>query len=119
MDTPNTTGIGSGIKGANVNQAASTMHDKIDKVSEAARPVVDRVTSSAHDAVETIANKASQAADTLEQKAGEYKEMQAKFMESCTSYVQTHPMAALGIAVAAGFLISKMMSSSSSNQSSY
>lgn len=115
METPNT-GMGTG-KGVNVNQAASTMHEKIDKVTEAARPAVDRVASSAHDAVENLSGMASQAAETLEQKAGEYKEMQAKFMESCTTYVQTHPMAAMGIAIAAGFLLSKMLSGSSDHSS--
>ena len=43
--------------------------------------------------------------------------MQARFMENATQYVQTHPMASLGIAIAAGFLISKMMSSGTHSSS--
>lgn len=111
--TPNTSGISTGTKGANVNQAASGLHEKIDRVSEAARPAVDRATSSAHETVDHLADMASHAAETVEQKSAEFKEMQAKFMENATQYVQAHPMASLGIAVATGFLLSKMLSSSS------
>jgi ElaB/YqjD/DUF883 family membrane-anchored ribosome-binding protein len=108
--TQNTSGI-PGSKGVNVNQTASSIHDKID----AARPAVDRAVDTAHEKVDQLADMASHASETFDQKAAEFKEMQAKFMENATSYVQTHPMASLGIAIAAGFLLSKMMSSSSSH----
>ncbi|HYG31421.1 MAG TPA: DUF883 C-terminal domain-containing protein [Methylophilaceae bacterium] len=109
--TQNTTGIPGSGKSANLNQAASGIHDKID----AARPAVERAMDSAHEKVDHLADMASQASETFEQKAAEFKEMQAKFMENATSYVQAHPMASMGIAIAAGFLLSKMMSSSSSH----
>lgn len=115
----NTSGLSGGTKGANVNQAASGLHDKIDKASEAARPAVDRAASGAHETVDHLADMASRAAETAEQKSAEFKEMQAKFMESATEYVQTHPMASLGIAIAAGFLLSKMMSSGTHHSSSH
>lgn len=121
MDTAqNTSGISSS-KTANVNQAAAGVHEKIDHASEAARPAVDRAVSGAHEAVDSMANMASQAAETFDEKSAQFKEMQAKFMENATTYVQAHPMASLGIAMAAGFLLSKMMSSgsSSSQQSGY
>ncbi|HYD33359.1 MAG TPA: hypothetical protein VEA39_02220 [Methylophilaceae bacterium] len=111
METNQTTpGMTGGNKGTNMNQAASTIHDKID----AARPAVDRAVDSAHEKVDQLADMAGQASQTLEQKAAEFKEMQAKFMENATTYVQSHPMASLGIALAAGFLLSKMMGGSSS-----
>lgn len=115
MDTvQNTSGI-SGSKGASVNQAAAGMHEKIDRASEAARPAVDRAVSGAHDAVDSMADMASQAAETLDEKAAQFKDMQARFLENATGYVQAHPMASLGIAMAAGFLLSKMMGSSASS----
>ena len=121
---PNTTGITGSTKGANVNQTASSAHEKIDRAAESARPAVDRAVNTAHEKVDQLADMASHASETFGQKAEEFKEMQAKFMENATQYVQTHPMASLGIAMAAGFLLSKMMSGSSSshtqhNQSGY
>ena len=112
---PNTTGMSGSTKGVNVNQSASTAHDKIDRAAESARPAVDRAVNTAHEKVDQLADMASHASETFGQKAEEFKEMQAKFMENATQYVQTHPMASLGIAMAAGFLLSKMMSGSSSS----
>lgn len=114
MET-NTSGVAGSNKGVNVNQTASGMHDKIDRAAESARPAVERAVNTAHEKVDQLADMASHASETFDQRAAEFKEMQAKFMENATSYVQTHPMASLGIAIAAGFLLSKMMSSSSSH----
>jgi ElaB/YqjD/DUF883 family membrane-anchored ribosome-binding protein len=113
MET-NTTGVPGSNKGVNVNQAASNAHDKIDRAAESARPAVDHAVNTAHEKVDQLADMASHASETFDEKAAEFKEMQAKFMENATQYVQTHPMASLGIAMAAGFLLSKMMSSGSS-----
>ena len=118
MDTTqNTSGLSGGAKSSGINQTASGLHDKIDQVSESARPTVDRAASSAHETVDHLADMASHAAETAQMKTEEFKEMQARFMENATQYVQTHPMASLCIAIAAGFLISKMMSSGTHSSS--
>lgn len=94
-----------------IDQATSGAHDTIDRVTDATRPAVDRVASGAHQAVDSIAGAASKAADTLGVKTAQLKEAQERLMESCTSYVQENPLASLGIAVAAGFLLSRLVSS--------
>jgi ElaB/YqjD/DUF883 family membrane-anchored ribosome-binding protein len=94
-----------------VDQASTGAHDAIDKVSDAARPVVDRIASGAHRAVDKIASVAGQAAETLGVKGEQLKNAQAQALEQCRGYVRDHPVTSLGIAVAAGFLLSRLLRS--------
>jgi ElaB/YqjD/DUF883 family membrane-anchored ribosome-binding protein len=86
-------------------------HDAIDKVSDAARPAVDRIASGAHQAVDKVASVAAQAAETLGVKGEQLKDMQTRAMEQCRVYVRENPVASLGIAVAAGYLLSRLLRS--------
>lgn len=92
------------------NQARAGAHAAIDKVSEAARPMVDRVASGAHQAVDRVADVAGHAADTLGVKGEQLKDAQMRAMEQCRGYVRDNPLASLGIAIAAGFLLSRLLS---------
>lgn len=94
-----------------VDQASAGAHNVIDKVSDAARPAVDRVASGAHMAVDKIAGAAGQAADTLGAKGEQLKEAQGRIMELGRNYVRDNPVTSLGIAIAAGFLLSRLWSS--------
>jgi ElaB/YqjD/DUF883 family membrane-anchored ribosome-binding protein len=96
-----------------VDQANSGAHEGIDKVSDAVRPAVDRVASSAHRAVDKMASAAGRAAETLGVKGEQLKNAQVRAMEQCRGYVRDHPVASLGIAVAAGYLLSRLVSWSS------
>ena len=97
--------------GRTVDQASTGAHDVIDKVSDAARPMVDRFASGAHQAVDKIASAAGQAAETLGVKGEQLKKIQAQAMEQCRGYVRENPVTSLGIAIAAGFLLSRLLSS--------
>jgi len=101
---------GSRTLGRTVDKASSGAHDAIDKVSDAARPMVDRIASGAHQAVDKIASAAGQAAETLGVKGGQLKNAQAQAMEQARIYVRDNPLAALGIALAAGYLLSRLLS---------
>ena len=101
---PNT--IGNSVAG-NIDQASAGAHNTIDKVSDAAYPAVDRVAEGAHQVVDKVANAASQAADTLVVKGEQLKEAQTRATESFRGYVTENPFASVGIAVAAGFILSK------------
>jgi ElaB/YqjD/DUF883 family membrane-anchored ribosome-binding protein len=96
-----------------VDQASTGAHDVIDKVSDAARPAVDRIASGAHRAVDKIANAAGQAAETLSVKGEQLKNAKVRVMEQGRGYVRDHPVTSLGIAIAAGFLLSRLLSWSS------
>lgn len=94
-----------------VDQASAGAHDAIDRASDAARPVVDRIASGAHQAVDKMADVASQAAETLGVKGEQLKDVQARAMEQCRAYIRDNPVTALGIAIAAGYLLSRLLSS--------
>jgi ElaB/YqjD/DUF883 family membrane-anchored ribosome-binding protein len=96
-----------------LDQASTGAHEAIDKVSDAARPVLDRIASGAHQTVDKIASAAGQAADTLGVEGEQLNNAQVRAMEQCRGYVRDHPVASLGIAVAAGFLLSRLVSWSS------
>ena len=95
----------------NIDQASAGAHNTIDKVSDAARPAVDRVAASAHQVVDKVSTAAAQAADTLGVKGEQLKEAQTRATESFRSYVTDNPLASVGIAVAAGFILSKLFNS--------
>ena len=94
-----------------IDQAGAAAHSTIDKVSAAARPAVDRVATGAHQAVDTIADAASQTAESLGVKGDQLKEVQARLVDACNGYMRANPVATVGIAVAAGFLLSRLISS--------
>jgi ElaB/YqjD/DUF883 family membrane-anchored ribosome-binding protein len=93
-----------------VDQASIGAHSAIENVSDATHPAVDRVASGAHQAVDRIAGAASTAAQSLGQ-GEQLKSAQMRAMDQCRSYVRSNPLASLGIAVAAGYLLSRLLSS--------
>ena len=70
---------------------------------------IDRVSDSAHRAVDQAANRATAIADRFGEKADELMEMKDDWVESTRGYVREHPVAALGIALAAGYVLSALM----------
>ena len=103
----NPNAMGNSVAG-NIDHASAGAHNTIDKVSDAAYPAVDRITAGAHQVVEKVATVASQAVDTLLVKGEQLKEAQTRATESFRGYVTENPLASVGIAVAAGFLLSKL-----------
>jgi ElaB/YqjD/DUF883 family membrane-anchored ribosome-binding protein len=71
---------------------------------------IDKASHSAHEAVDKIANATNQAAEALGEKGEQLKNAEQQLMESCRGYVQDNPITSLGIAVAAGFLLSRILS---------
>lgn len=102
---------GSRNLGRAVDQASSGAHDVIDEAARAARPAVARVATSAHRAVDKIASVAEQAADSLGVRSEQMMRLQGEAMDHVRGYVRQNPVASLGIALAAGYLLSKLLSS--------
>lgn len=102
---------GSRHLGRAVDQASTGAHDAIDKASDVARPAVERIASGAHQAVDKFASVAGQAADSLGVKGEQLMKLQARAMEQCRGYVRENPVASLGIAIAAGYLLSRLLRS--------
>jgi ElaB/YqjD/DUF883 family membrane-anchored ribosome-binding protein len=91
-----------------VDEVTVSAHERINQMSEAARPAVDRMASNAHSAIDTVAGVAATAADTLGIKGDQLTNAQAKLMEAARDYTREQPLAALGIAVAAGWILSRL-----------
>lgn len=95
-----------------VDETTSTAHSTIDKVSQAAHPAVDRLATSAHQAVDKMAHAANTAAETIGEKGEKMKEAKSRMMADACTYVEAHPFASVGMALAAGFLLSRLLGSS-------
>jgi ElaB/YqjD/DUF883 family membrane-anchored ribosome-binding protein len=67
---------------------------------------IDRLGQSAHSAVDRATSAASSMAERVGQKGEELMEMKDNWVEGAADYVREHPIAALGIAAAAGYLFS-------------
>ena len=67
---------------------------------------IDRLSQGAHSAVDRAASTAQSVAERVGQKGEEWMEMKDNWVEGARDYVREHPIAALGIAAAAGYLFS-------------
>lgn len=71
---------------------------------------IDKVTNSAHEVVEKIANVTSQASEALGEKGDQLMNAEQRMMKQCRGYIHDNPITSLGIAAAAGFLLSRLLS---------
>jgi ElaB/YqjD/DUF883 family membrane-anchored ribosome-binding protein len=75
----------------------------------ASKQQVDRLSQSAHQTVDRAAQAASSVADRVSEKYEELYAMQEDWVEAGREYVKEHPVAAIGMALAAGYLLSMLM----------
>ena len=66
---------------------------------------------SSHQTIDRATEAASAYAERLGEKAEEWLEMKDDWVEGAREYVREHPIAALGIAAAAGYVLSMLMRS--------
>jgi ElaB/YqjD/DUF883 family membrane-anchored ribosome-binding protein len=109
-DSPTSSG-GNGTVARTVSDASTTAHGAIDKVSNAARPAVDRLATGAHQAVDKIADAAGTAAESLVVRTEQLKNAHSRMTDECRVYVRANPLAAVGVALAAGFVLSRLFRS--------
>lgn len=70
----------------------------------------DNISHLAHEAADRITSASSQAADTFDEKSEQFINAEQKLVKKCRGYVRDNPVASLGIAVAGGFLLSRLLS---------
>ena len=70
---------------------------------------IDRMSDGAHRVVDQAADRVGAIADRFGEKADELLEMKEDWVEATRGYVRDHPVAALGIALAAGYVLSAIM----------
>jgi ElaB/YqjD/DUF883 family membrane-anchored ribosome-binding protein len=71
---------------------------------------IDKAANSAHEAVDKVASATNQAAEAIGEKGEQLKNAEQQLMEDCRGYVRENPITSLGIAVATGFLLSRVLS---------
>lgn len=72
---------------------------------------IDTLSRTAHETVDRASQAAAQVAERFGEKADELWAMQENWVEGARVYVREHPMAAIGMAVAAGYVLSMLMRS--------
>jgi ElaB/YqjD/DUF883 family membrane-anchored ribosome-binding protein len=100
---------GSGTVARAVDEVGARAHSAIDRMSSAAIPAVNRAASGAHGAVDSATHFASGAVDSVSAKADRLQIAHARMTDECRGYVRANPLASVGIAVAAGYLLSMLL----------
>jgi ElaB/YqjD/DUF883 family membrane-anchored ribosome-binding protein len=93
--------VGGAARDPIVERAASSAHQAVDKVAAKVNPAVERARAVAQNS-----------ADTLHAKLDDLGSVREEWAESCRSYVRERPLTALGVAVLAGFLLSRWIRTS-------
>jgi len=100
------------MSNSNVDRTANQAHRAVDEVASQAAskagPAMDRAAQTVHDTVDKVVQAAGPAADWINANAEQLMQRQDELLESCRSYVRDRPLATIGIAVAAGYLIGRM-----------
>lgn len=81
-----------------VNRATQSAHEIVDRVAEKAGPAVDRLRTSVDSASEAVHSGVE-----------DLTEMQERWVEASRACVRDHPLVSIGVAVAAGMLLSRLM----------
>lgn len=106
----------SGAVDGAMNKVSSGAHAAVDSLAVSAdqamrkaQPAINQVAAMAHQAVDKVAGVAAPTADWLAEQGESLKAGKNKLMDSTCSYVSENPFKAVGFAMLAGFLISRMM----------
>lgn len=91
------------------NDHAAGMHGSIEKLAEAARPAADRLANAAQQAIDKAVVVATQASDKLSATGEQIQDLRQRAMETARTQVRNKPMVAVGIALAAGFVLSRAL----------
>ena len=70
--------------------------------------VLNKATARAHDAVDQVADAAAPASQWLDDEAATLAKGTEKFLETTSKYIAAHPLQSLGLALAAGYLLSRL-----------
>jgi ElaB/YqjD/DUF883 family membrane-anchored ribosome-binding protein len=70
---------------------------------------IDKASNFAHEAIDKLAKATSQAADNLDEKGMHLKYAEQRLLKNCQVYIRDNPVSSIGIAVATGFLVSRLL----------
>ena len=96
-------------KGNNTAGVQKAVDERIENYSRGAHQAVDRAT----DAVSRVAERLGDGIESIQDKRDQIMELPETWVEGARDYVREHPLQALGIALAAGYVLSMLMRSDS------
>jgi len=90
---------------------SAAAHQTVDRLAESAHPAVDRLAEGAHGAVDRLAEMAGATAERISRQTDHLNAARRRVGDSCSTYVHDNPLTSIGIAVATGYLVSRLLSS--------
>jgi ElaB/YqjD/DUF883 family membrane-anchored ribosome-binding protein len=94
---------------SSAHAAVNSMAGAADEAARSVKPAIDRVSALAHQAVDKVAEAAVPTANWLTEQGETLNAAQKKLVEGTCSYVSTNPLKSIGVALAAGFLLSRII----------
>ena len=79
------------------------VHDAVSDAERALQSATERLASAAHRAVDTFSDYSGRAEDRVRDTTRIASERSLEYLDQIRDYVEAHPVAAVGIAVAVGF----------------
>ena len=89
------------------NRAAESAHGTVDHVAQGAHDTVDRIAAKAGPALDRVRSAASDGQATAYTKYDDF--INGEWVESAREEVRARPLAAVGIALAAGLLLGRLI----------
>ena len=94
---------------ARVDDMANRAHRTIDRAASSAQPAVDRLASGAHQVVDRASTSATSAAVGIDSRLDDLHSTGDRLADQCRGYIEDNPLKAVGIALAAGFILSRLI----------
>lgn len=83
----------------------------MEPTSNRSTDTIERASSGMHDTIDRVSQTASAYAERFGEQADALMQMKDDWVEGAREYVREHPIAALGIAVGVGYVLSMLMRS--------
>jgi ElaB/YqjD/DUF883 family membrane-anchored ribosome-binding protein len=96
--------------GGTIGGIAGRAHGALDTAVEKVAPSVNRMVSKAHEAIDRVADRAGPAAESVDTAVRDAADSTARLAESFSETIRRQPLAAVGLALAFGYLLGRMRS---------
>jgi ElaB/YqjD/DUF883 family membrane-anchored ribosome-binding protein len=94
-----------------VQAATEKVQATVDRLADKVPAATDRLVGKAHDTVDRMSDKAGEMSERLSQKAADLNVAYKRMAETGRSYVRQSPATSVLVAMAAGFVVSKLLGS--------
>lgn len=90
------------------SETAATAENAVNRAAQGAHAMVDRVAEKAGPAIERVREGVNNASESVGRGVEQFGEMRERWLEDCRGCVRDHPLVSIGLAVAAGALLSRL-----------